>query len=165
MASFLEDNPGLWQLVTRNALQIGTLGLQMYSQPYAGKVQDGRDNGCLYNLNIWHAYELSHKEGCGTHYRWHQLAASGGGCLNGTSKLLLIAQLLHHWNGKGTSTGNIGYGGTGYSTHKGTGNNCYLGRTAAGPAGNGIGNINEELAQAGAFQIGTKENKQENKGR
>ena len=164
MASFLENHPSLWQLISRNTLQIGALGLQMYAQPYTGKIQNSRDNSRFNYFNIWHTYKLCHQESCCTHNWRHKLTTCGGGCLYGTSKFFAIAQLFHHRNGKGTSTRYIGYRGAGNSTHKGTGNNCYLGRTATGPASNGIGNINEEFAQTSAFQISAKENKQENKG-
>ena len=165
MAPFLKNHPCLRQLLPWHALQVCTLGLQMHPQPQAGKVQHGRNNCRLHDFDIRHAYKLCHEKCRCTHNRRHQLAASGGSSLNGTGKLLAVAQLLHHRDGKRAGTCHVGHGGAGHSAHQGTGQHCHLGRTAAGPPGDSVGNINKELAQPRGFQIGTKEDEQENKGR
>lgn len=48
---------------------------------------------------------------------------------------------------------------------RGAGNDCDLSRTAGGFTSNAVGNIDEELADAGPFQKRTKQDKQKDKRR
>ena len=148
MTAFLEDNPCLWQLITRYTLQIIAFGFQMNPQPQACKVQNCWNYSSCDDINIRHTYKLRHEKSSSAHYWWHQLTTSGGCGLNGSRKFLAIAQLFHHWDSKASGAGNISNGASGYSTHKGTGKYSYLCRTAAGPTSYCIGNIDEEFAQS-----------------
>ena len=118
MTLFQEQILELGQLVTRGTLQAELFRFIMYAQPYANVVQHGRNNCCLNNIKIGHAYKFSHQEGCSAHNRGHELATGGGSSFYGTGKRGTIAQLLHHRDGKGACTSNVTNGGAGYGAHQ-----------------------------------------------
>ena len=165
MAFFQEQLFELRQLVTRSALQAELFSFVVNAQPYADVVQHCRDNGSLNNIKVRNAYKLCHQEGSSAHNRRHQLTAGRSSSLNSTRKCRTITELFHHRDGESAGAGNVTNGAAGNSTHEAGGQYGNLRRSACCPACDCVGNINEEFAQTGGFQVSTKENEQINKGR
>ena len=118
MTALRDEFGELRQLITWNTFKFAAFGLKVNPQPYAGEIQQRRDNGCFNNVNIRHAYKLSHQESGCAHNRRHQLAARGGCCLYSTGKVLMIAQFFHHGNRQRTCSHYISHRTAGNSSHQ-----------------------------------------------
>ena len=129
----------------------------------AGKVQNRGQNGFHHNLAVRQLDIIRHQERRGAHNGGHDLAAGGSGSLRGRRELRGVAGLFHKGNGYGAGAHGIGNGGTGHNALKGTGNHRDLGRTAGKAADKGIGNLNEELRNAGTLQERAEDDKHHNK--
>ena len=164
MAFFFHNPAPGFQLASGGAFQVVFLGFEMNAQEYAQEVKDGGNHGGFDDFHVGDAYEFSHEEGSGTHNRRHELPAGGCGCFYGAGEVFVVAQFLHHRNGEGAGTYYVGYGRAGNGTLKGTGDDRYFSRSAGGPAGQGIGNIDEKLAKACFFQVSAEEDEEEDEG-
>ncbi len=125
----------LGQLLLGHALQPQLLGLQMDGDVNAGEVQHGGQDGLQSHLGIGDAHVLGHQEGGGAHDGGHDLAAGGGGRLNGSGKFGLVARLFHHGDGDGAGGHGVAHGGAGHHAAQGGGDHGHLGGAAGGPAG------------------------------
>ena len=140
------------------------MGFVVDADEDAREIQDGGDDGGFYHLGIGEAGAVRHQEGGGPHDGGHELAAGGGGGFHRAGKFRAIAQLFHGGDGKGAGTNGIGHGGTGDRALQGGCDNRHLGGAADALAGQGVGQIDKQLAHAGFLQEGAEEDKQENIG-
>ncbi|CAN4042350.1 site-specific DNA-methyltransferase (adenine-specific), partial [Dysosmobacter welbionis] len=145
------------QLLSGNALQAQLLGLQMDGDVDAGEVQHRRQDGPHGDGAVGLAGELCHQEGCGAHDGGHDLAAGGGSRLHGAGELRLVARLLHHGDGDGAGGDGVAHGGAGHHSAQGGGDDGHLGGAAGGGTGHGIGQVDEELGDAGPLQEGAED--------
>ncbi len=128
-------------------------------------VQDSRHRRDLDDFQVAGVGELRHQEGAGPHDRRHQLP-SGTRCgLHSTGHMCRIAYPLHHRDGEGTGRHYVANCGPGDRTHKAAGDHRSLGRTATEAAGQGIGQVDEEIAAAGRLQKGAKQHEDKDEGR
>ena len=161
MTALAQDIADFRQLVTWNTFQVAALGLEMHAEPDASKIEQSRNHGRLDDVDVGHAHELCHEEGRGAHDRRHELAARGGRRLDGASEVLVIAEFLHHRDGQRTRAHNVGDGAAGDRTHEAGRQHGDLRRAAAGPARNGIGKIDKELAETRGLKVSAEENEEE----
>lgn len=162
---FLHDLPYRRQEMAGRSFQVLPFRFKMNAQEYADEVENGRHNSSFHHFHVRNAYEFRHKEGSGAHDRRHELAPGGGGCFYGAGKVLAVAELFHHRNGECAGPYHVGHGAAGNGAFQRTGEDRYLRRTAGSPAGDGIGNINEEFPEACLFEVRPEENEEENEGR
>ena len=123
----------------------------------AGEVEDSGENGLQGHLGIGDAHKLGHQEGGGAHDGGHDLPAGGGGGLNGAGKLRLVAGLLHHGDGHRAGGHGVAHGGAGHHAAQSGGDDGHLGGTAGGGTSHGVGQIDEEVGDAGALQEGAED--------
>ena len=142
----------LGQLLPGNALQTQLLRLQMDGDKNTGEVQDGGQDGLDGHLGVGQLHVLRHQEGGSAHDGGHDLTAGGGGRLYRAGELGLIAGLLHHGDGERAGGHGVAHGRAGHHAAQGGGDDGHLGRAAAGPAGQPVGEADEEVGDAGALQ-------------
>ena len=123
----------------------------------AGEVQHRRQDGPHGDGAVGLAGELCHQEGCGAHDGGHDLAAGGGSRLHGAGELRLVARLLHHGDGDGAGGDGVAHGGAGHHAAQGGGDDGHFGGAAGGGTGHGIGQVDEELGDAGPLQEGAED--------
>ena len=126
----------------------------------AGEVQDGRQDGLHGHLGVGQLHVLRHQEGGSAHDGRHDLAAGRGGGLHGARELRLVAGLLHHRDGEGTGGDGITHRGAGHHAAQSGADNSHLGGTAAGPAGDAVGEADEEIGDTGALQERAEDDEQ-----
>ena len=165
MAALTEDRADLRQLAARDALEVAALRLEVDAEPDAREVEEGRHDGRLDDIDVGNADELSHEEGRSAHDRRHELAARRGSRLNGSSEILVVAEFLHHRDGQGARADNVGDGAAGNCAHEAGRQHGDFRRAAAGPAGDGIGKVDEELAEARRLQVSAEQDEQEDERR
>src|SRR5699024_6907425 len=102
-----------------------------------------------------------HEEGRRAHDGRHELAAGGGRGLDSAGKLRLVAELFHHRYGEGAAADGVGDGGAGHRALEGGGDDGDLGRTADALARYGVGEVYEQLADAGLLKEGAEQYEQE----
>ena len=140
------------QLRARDALEAELLGLEMHGDEDAAEIQHGGQDRPECDLTIGHAHVLGHEERGRAHDGRHDLAAGGGRRLDGAGELRLVAGLFHHRDrdragGDGVADGRAGH----HAAQRGR-DNGDLGRAAGGPAGDGVGCVNEEAGDAGSLK-------------
>ena len=124
----------------------------MDSDVDAGKVEDSGENGLQGHLGIGPVHILGHEESGGAHNGGHDLSAGGSGGLHSAGKLRLVAGLLHHGDGHRTGGHSVAHRGAGHHTAQGGGDDGHLGGTARGGTGHAVGQVDEEVGDAGALQ-------------
>ena len=140
------------QLFLVDALETELFRLQVDGDEDAGEVQNGRQDRADDDARIGDAHILRHQEGGGAHDRGHDLSAGRGGCLNSAGKLALIAGLLHHRDRDRAGRDRVADRRAGHHAAQRGGDDRDLGRTAGKAADKGVGQIDEELGDAGALQ-------------
>ena len=148
MAPVTHDLAGLGHLVLGQAVEAVLGGPHLDLDDDAQIVDQGGDDGGLDNDAVLNAQGLRHDEGGGAHDGGQQLAAHGGGGLHGAGELLGVAGLLHQGNGEGAGGDHVGHGGAVDGAQEAGGQNGHLGGAALGVAGQGVGDVVEELAHA-----------------
>ena len=136
----------------------------MHLEDDAQVVDQGGQDGGLDDDRVLHPQGLSHDEGGGAHDGGQQLSAHRGGGLHGPGKLLGVARLLHQGDGKGAGGDHIGHGGAVDGPQEAGGQHRHLGGAALGVAGQGVGDVVEELAHAALVHHLTEDDKQHDKG-
>ena len=129
----------------------------MDSDEDTGEVENRGQNGFQGNLAVRQLHIVGHQESGSTHDRGHDLTAGGGRCFRGGGKFGLVAGLLHQGNGNGAGANGIGNGGTGDHTFHGGSHHGHLGGAAGEAAHKGVGDVDEEVGNAGALQEGTED--------
>ena len=87
------------------------------------------------------------------------------GGMSGPGLVRFIPYFFHHGDGQRARAHDVGYRTARDRTHEPGGQHGDFGRTAAGPTGNGVGEVNEELAKSSRLEISTKEDKEEDERR
>ena len=144
-------------------LQTHFLGLQMDGDEDTGKVECCRQNGLDHDGTVGQLDKVCHKESGCAHNGRHDLTAGGSGCFRSGSEFRLVACLFHQGNGHSAGTYGVCHGGAGNHSFQGAGHHGHFGSTAGKATHDGIGNLNEEIRNAAAFQKGTEDNKYRNK--
>ncbi len=137
----------------------------MYAEENAQEVENGGNDCRFDDFHVRNPDEFGHEKGRGTHDRRHDLPTGGGGRFDGTCEIFLVPELLHHRDGESTGSDNVCDGRTGngpFECRRQYGDFC---RSPGRPARDGIGDINEEFPEPRLFQIRSKEDEEENKGR
>ena len=145
------------QLPLGQAPQALLLGLQVDGDEDTGEVQHRGQDSLHGDGGIGQLDEVRHQEGGGAHDGGHDLAAGGGGGLSGRGELGLVAGLLHQGDGDGAGANGIGNAGAGDHALKSGGHHGHLCGAAGEAADNSIGDVDEELTDAGALQEGTED--------
>ena len=154
---FFQQRLDLGQLFLGQTPQAKLLGFQMDRDEDACKVQNRRQNGLDDDLGVGNLHIVSHQESGSAHDGGHDLTAGGGGCFGCCGKLRLVAGALHQRNGDGAGAYCVGHRGTGDHAFHGGCHDGNLGRTAGETADNGVGDLNEEISNAGTLQEGTED--------
>ena len=142
----------LGQLLSRNALQVILLGLQMDGNEDAGKIEHSRNDRADDDVAVRCAHDISHQERRGAHDRRHDLSAGGSGCLNGARELAAVTGLLHQRDRDGTGTDGISDGRAGDHAQESGRYDRDLGGTARETADEGVREIDEEVGNARPLQ-------------
>ena len=156
-----DEVPPLGQLAHGDALEAQLLGLQMDGDEDAGEVEHRREDGLHGHGGVGDLHVLRQQEGGGAHDGGHDLPAGGGGGLHGPGELRLVAGLLHHGDGDRARGNGVAHGGAGDHAAEGGGDDGHLGRAAGGPAGQLIGERDEEVGNAGALQEGAEDDEED----
>ena len=139
-------------------------GPHLHLKDDAQVVDQGGQDGGLDDDRVLYAQGLRHDKGGGAHDGGQQLSAHRGGGLHGPGKLLGVARLLHQGDGKGAGGDHIGHGGAVDGAQEAGGQHRHLGGAALGVAGQGVGNVIEELAHAALVHHLAEDDEQHDKG-
>ena len=123
------------------------------------EIQDCGKDRPLDDVSVGNTDKVRHQESGGAHDGRHDLAACGGSRFDRAGELVLITGLLHHGNGNGTGGHGVADRRTGDHAAESGGNDRHLGGTAGETSGDGVGHINEEIGNAGPFQEGAENDK------
>ena len=137
----------------------------MNAEPDPRKVEECGDRRRLDDVNVGNADELRHEECRRAHDRRHELSARGRRRLDRPRKVRVVAEFFHHRDGERARADNICDRAARDRAHQSTGEDGDLRRTAARPARNRIGEVDEELAEPRALKIGTEKDEEEDKRR
>ena len=160
MSPLHQDLHEFGQLVAAHPLEAAPLGLEVHLDEDAEEIETGRDGGGLGDLDVGGVGELGHQEGRGAHDGGHDLAARGGGGFDRAGEFRPVAELLHHRDGEASRSDGVGDGAPGDGPLQGARDHGHLGRSAGGPAGDGVGDVDEELADPRLFQKRPEEDEQ-----
>ncbi len=114
---------------------------------------------------VLYAQRFRHDKCRRAHDGRQQLAAHRGGGLDRAGKLLGVACLLHQRDGEGAGGDHVGHGGAVDGAEEAGGQHGHLRRAALGVAGEGVGDVVEELAHAALVHHFAEDDKQHDIGR
>ena len=160
--NLLQQGTDFGQLFLAQTPQALFLGLQVHGDKDSGKVQHSGQDGLDHDLAIGNLDIVRHQECGGAHNGGHDLTAGGGGGFRRSGKFRLIASALHQRDGYGAGANGIGNGGTGNHAFHGAGHHGYLGRAAGEAAHHSIGNVDEEIRNAGTLQESAEDDEHHN---
>ena len=150
------------KLFLGQAPQALLLCFQMNGNENTGKIQNRRQDRLQRDLCVRDLHIVSHQECCRAQNGGHDLTAGRSGSFRSCRKLGRIAGLLHQRNGDRTGTHGIGNGRTGNHTLKCRCHNSHLSGTAGETTHDRIGDLNEEIADAGTLQERAEDNEHTN---
>ena len=151
--------PEAWQLRTRDALEAELLGLEMHGDEDAAEIQHGRQDGPEGDLTVGDIHIFGHEERGRAHDGRHDLTAGRGSRLDRAGEFGPVAGTFHHRDRDRARGNGVADGRAGHHAAQCGRDDRDLGRAAGGPAGDGIGEINEEARDAGTLQKRAKDDK------
>jgi hypothetical protein len=133
--------------------------LEMHGDENDQEIQERRHKGGNHHIRICDLDPFSHNEGDGPHDRRQDHAPGRSNRLDRPGKGRPISNPDHHWNGEHACRCRIRGRRAGYRTEQRTGQDCRLGRSAAAPASQRQGDVDEPLPCPGRLHDGAKDKK------
>ena len=139
--------------------------LDMNEEENRQEIDDGGDGGDGDDLYIGDLRDGGDDERGRSHDRRHELASRGGGRLHRAGDVGPVARALHQRDGERPRGHHVGDAAAHHRTHEAAGDDRHLGRTATAAAGQGVGELHQEVSAACFLQEGGERDEQKDVGR